>query len=129
MAVRRKSRQSGAYGGTVWWGGYSTSTLKSRWSEYGSAAALQYVLLIQGIGPKLLKVNKVNFVEKLVSQTLNVATLRSFFAAYRDVSSVLRERGYNSPLLELDDLEGVKVELPIEGFSKKMRDAIKEYRS
>jgi hypothetical protein len=49
--------------------GYSASTLKSRWSEYGSAAALQYILLIQKIGPKLLKLSEVKFVEQLVSQT------------------------------------------------------------
>jgi len=55
--------------------GYSTGTLKSRWNEYGSAAALQYILLIQKIGPKLLKANKVSFVEKLVSQASDVESL------------------------------------------------------
>src|ERR1700682_835465 len=50
--------------------GYSTRTLKNRWQEYGSAAALQYVLLIQKIGPKPLKLNKVGFVERLISQTV-----------------------------------------------------------
>jgi hypothetical protein len=109
-------------------GGYSTGTLKSRWSEYGSAAALQYVLLIQKIGPKLLKVNKVNFVEKLVSQTSDVDSLRNFFAAYRDVSKVLRPRGYDSPLLALDNLKKVKPELPIREFSEKMRKAIQDYK-
>ena len=109
-------------------GGYSTGTLKSRWSQYGSAAALQYVLLIQEIGPKLLKVNKVNFVEKLVSQALDVDRLRSLFAAYRDVSKVLRPRGYDSPLLALDELKNVKPELPIIEFSNKMREIIQDYK-
>jgi hypothetical protein len=109
-------------------GGYSTGTLKNRWSEYGSAAALQYVLLIQKIGPKLLKVNKVNFVEKLISQTLEVDSLRNFFAAYRDVSKVLRPRGYDSPLLALNELNDVKPELPVKEFSKKMREIIQQYK-
>jgi hypothetical protein len=109
--------------------GYSTGTLKSRWSQYGSAAALQYVLLIQNIGPKLLKLNKVGFVEKLVAQTSDVNSLRSFFSAYRDVSKVLRPRGYDSPLLALDDLRNIDPKLSIEKFSKKMREAIQGYKS
>jgi hypothetical protein len=107
-------------------GGYSTGTLKSRWAEYGSAAALQYVLLIQKMGPKLLKLNKVNFVERLVAQTSDVDNLGRFFAAYRDVSKVLRPRGYDSPRLALDVLNDVHPELPISQFSKKMREAIQK---
>jgi hypothetical protein len=108
--------------------GYSTGTLKSRWAEYGSAAALQYVLLIQKIGPKMLKLNKVNFVEKLVAQTSDVDNLRRFFAAYRDVSKVLRPRGYDSPQIALDVLNNVHPELPIRQFSEKMREIIRDYK-
>jgi hypothetical protein len=110
-------------------GGYSTGTLKSRWAEYGSAAALQYVLLVQKIGPKLLKLNKVNFVDRLVAQASDVGNLKSFFAAYRDVSKVLRPRGYDSPPLALDVLNEVHPELPVRQFSEKMREAIRNYKA
>jgi len=96
----------------------------NRWQEYGSAAALQYVLLIQKIGPKPLKLNKVGFVERLISQTSDVDGLRRFFAAYRDVSHVLRPRGYESPLVDLDCLKSIKPQLPIKEFSEKMRKEI-----
>jgi hypothetical protein len=108
--------------------GYSTGTLMNRWQEYGSAAALQYVLLIQKIGPKPLKLNKVGFVERLISQTSDVDGLRRFFAAYRDVSNVLRPRGYESPPVALDCLNSIKPQLPIKEFSEEMREAIRNYK-
>jgi hypothetical protein len=104
--------------------GYSTGTLMNRWQEYGSAAALQYVLLIQKIGPKPLKLNKVGFVERLISQASDVDGLRRFFAAYRDVSHVLRPRGYECPLVDLDCLKSIKPQLPIKEFSEEMRKEI-----
>jgi hypothetical protein len=76
----------------------------------------------------LLKLNKVKFVEQLVSQTSDVDGLRLFFAAYRDVSTVLRPRGYKSPPLALDSLNNIKPELPFKEFSEKMREAIREYK-
>jgi hypothetical protein len=108
--------------------GYRASTLKNRRQEYGSAAALQYLLLIQKIGPLPVRLNKVTFVKRIISQTSDVDGLRRFFAAYRDVSKVLRPRGYNSPPLALGCLNDIKPELPIKEFSEEMRKAIQNYK-
>jgi hypothetical protein len=108
--------------------GYGISTLKNRWWEYGSSAALQYVLLIQKMGPKPLKLSKAKFVERLIAQTSDVGALCSFFAAYRDVSKVLRPQGYNSPKIDLDCLKSIEPQLPTKEFSEEMGKAIRNYK-
>ncbi|THD63775.1 MAG: hypothetical protein E7813_17435 [Bradyrhizobium sp.] len=108
--------------------GFSESTIKTRWREYKSTAAFDYLVLIQKIGSKPLKLSKKHFVENLLRQASDVEQLRYFFAAYVEVSKVLRPRGFPSDPISGPFLKGIKPNLSVPEFSEDEDTAILAYK-
>jgi hypothetical protein len=96
-------------------GGVRDRTMKTRWREYGDTAILRYVL--GRIGPRPAKINKKQFVQKLLAQVADVNRLRKLFAAYRDVSRVLRRRGYRGDDIVVDCLSRIRADLGLKDCS------------
>jgi hypothetical protein len=104
----------------------SDGTMKARWREYGSTAVLAY--LLQKIGPRPARLTTKKFVEKLLSQAADVERLRCLFAAYRDLSKLLRPRGYRCDPVEIGGLPKVAPTLGLKDFSSKELKVITSYK-
>jgi hypothetical protein len=105
----------------------SDGTMKARWREYGKTAVFGYLLTEIGLRPAKLTSKK--FVESLLSQVTDVGRLQRFFAAYRDMSIILRPRGYPCESLVIEGLAKTQVTLKLRDFSPAELKVINDYRS
>jgi hypothetical protein len=105
----------------------SDGTMKARWREYGRTAVLAY--LLQKIGPRPPNLTTDKFVEKLLSQVADVESLRRLFAAYRDISKILRPRGYSCDPIVVDCLSESTPVLSPKDFSPEELKVIDAYMS
>jgi hypothetical protein len=105
----------------------SDGTIRARWREYGKTAVLQYSFKKTGLRPA--KLNKEQFVENLLSQVTDVDRLRRLFAAYLDVSKVLRPRGYSCDHIAIQCLSKTLSTLKPKEFSADELTLINAYSS
>lgn len=74
----------------------SSSTIKSHWSRYNSAAIFLYLILTQDFPLQPPEITSAEFVDDLLQQANNFDELRRFFSAYQCVRAALSASfGYN----------------------------------
>jgi len=104
------------------------STLKTRWHDYGTTAALLYLLFVQKfeLMPPWVRSNE--FSETLLKTNADIDHLTEFFRAYRHLCEVLGPRGYRFPPIRT--VEGILAQpLVVEPFPKDVEEAIQNYTS
>lgn len=106
----------------------SDGTLKTRHREYGKSAVLVFVLRNIG-GMRPAKLNGKEFVQKISSLAADTDKMREIFSLYREVSKLLRPRGYNCPPVEIEGLPQSRHLPDAKPFSDRELAAIDEYRS
>jgi hypothetical protein len=103
----------------------SDGTLRARWREYGKTAVCVYLLREVGLRPALLTSKK--FVEQLLKQVADFDRLQRLFATYRDISKVLRFRGYKCDAVVIECLSKIKPKPELRDFSPTELALIKKY--
>jgi hypothetical protein len=104
------------------------TTLKTRWREYGTTAALLYLLLMQKFELMPPLVRSAKFCQILLRKVADVDHLTEFFQAYRHICEVLGPRGYRFPPIRA--VEGNLAQpLVVEQFPADVEEAIRNYKS
>lgn len=104
-----------------------SSTLKSRWREYGPTAGFLYLLRIQKFELVPCPLTSDRFAKQLLKQADDIAHIREFFLAYQYLCNILKTRGYNFP--SVHSVVGKLPDLAFDPFPNDVDNAIKNYKS
>jgi hypothetical protein len=103
----------------------SDGTLRARWREYGKTAVCGYSLRAIGLRPARLTSKR--FVEQLLKQVADSHRMQQLFATYRDISKVLRPRGYKCDAVLIECISNIRPKLELRDFSPTELARIRKY--